>query len=65
MDSQQSKTSTSRVMDFTVPANHWVKLKENEKSDKYLELARKQKKLWNMKEIVIPVVIGTLGTATK
>ena len=32
-------------MDFTVPAHHWVKLKESEKIDKYLDLARELKKI--------------------
>ena len=33
--------------------------------DKYLDLARKLKKLWNMKVTIVPIVIGTLGTITK
>ena len=52
-------------MDFAVPADHRVKLKENEKMDKYLDLARELKKLWNMKVKVIPIVVGALGTAPK
>ena len=28
---------------FAVQADHWVKIKENEKRDKYLDLARKLK----------------------
>ena len=52
-------------MDFAVPADHRVKLKENEKKDKYLDLAKELKKLWNMKVTVIPIVIGALGTVTK
>ena len=53
-------------MDFAVPANHKVKLKESEKSDKYLDLVRElKKKLWNMNVTVIPFVTGTLGTVTK
>ena len=32
-------------MDFAVPADHRVKLKVSEKNDKYLDLARKLKKL--------------------
>ena len=43
-------------------------MKESEKKDKYLDLARKLKKkkiLWNMKVTVIPIVTGTLDTATK
>ena len=31
-------------MDFAVPANHRVKLKESENKDKYLDLARELKK---------------------
>ena len=31
-------------MDFANPADHWVKLKESEKKDKYLALAREPKK---------------------
>ena len=31
-------------MNFNVPADLWVKLKENEKSDKYLDLAWERKK---------------------
>ena len=52
-------------MDFAVPADHRVKLKECEKRDKYLDLARELKKLWNMKGMIIPIVIGALGTVTK
>ena len=31
---------TCRIVDFTVPADHRVKLTENEKVDKYRDLAR-------------------------
>ena len=34
-------------MDFVVPADHRIKLKESEMRDKYLDLSRKLKKLWN------------------
>ena len=52
-------------MDFSVPADHSVKLKESEKKDKYLDLDRKLKKLWNMKVTVISIVIVAFGTVTK
>ena len=47
-------------MDFAVPADHRVKLKEREKRDKYPNFAIEVKKLWNMKMTVIPIVIGAL-----
>ncbi len=31
-------------MDFTVPADHIIKMKESEKKDNYLDLARELKK---------------------
>ena len=40
-------------------------LKESEKRDKYLYLARELINLWNMKVTVIPHVIGALGTIPK
>ena len=42
-----------------------VKLKENKKKDKYIDLAWELKKLWNRKVTIIPIVIGALGTVTK
>ena len=35
------------------------------KKDKYLDLARELKKLWNMKVTIVPIVVGALGTITK
>ena len=42
-----------------------IKLKECEKKNKYLDLARELKKLWNMQVTIIPFVIGAFGTVTK
>ena len=39
-------------------------MKESEKRDKYVDLARELKKLWNTKAMVMPIVIGALGTVT-
>ena len=47
-----------KIVDFAVSADHWIKLKEYEKKDKYLNLARELKKLWNMKVTIILIVIG-------
>ena len=45
--------------------DHRIKLKECEKRDKYLELARELEKLWKMKVTIIPIVSGGFGTVTK
>ena len=54
-----------KIVDFAVPADHRMKLKECEKRDKYLDLDRELKKLWIMKVTIIPVVIGAFRTVTK
>ena len=60
-----AKKRTCKIVDFAVPADHRIKPKECEKMDKYLDLARELKKLWNMQVTIIPIVIGTFGTVTK
>ena len=42
-----------------------IKLKECEKKDKYHDLARELKKLWNMKVTIVLIVTGAFGTITK
>ena len=56
---------TCRIVDFAVPADHRVKLKESEKKDNDLDLARELKKLGNMKVTVVPIVIGAFSAVTK
>ena len=62
---KKKKKKICKIVDFAVPADHRIKLKEYEKRDKYLDLARELKKLWNMKVTIIPIVIGAFGTVTK
>ena len=49
-------------MDFAIPTDHKEKIKESEKGDEYLDLARELKKLWYMKVTMIPVVNDGLRT---
>ena len=51
------KKRICRIVDVAAQAYHKVKLKESEKKDKYLDLARVL--------TFIPIVIGALGTVTK
>ena len=64
-NNQQKKKRIRKIVDFTVPADHRINLKESEKKDKHLDFARGLKKLSNMKVTIVPIVIGTLGTVTK
>ena len=58
---KKKKKKICKIVDFAVPADHRIKLKEYEKRDKYLDLAGELKKLWNMKVTIIPIVIGALA----
>ena len=61
----KKKKRICKIVDFAVPADHRIKLKECEKKDKYLDLARELKKLWNMQVTIISIVIGAFGTVSK
>ena len=47
-----------KIVDFAVPADCRI-------NNKYLDLARELKKLWNKKVTLVPIVISALGTVTK
>ena len=64
-NNQQKKKRICKIVDFAFPADHRIKPKEYEKKDKYPDLVRELKKLWNMKATVIPIGIGAFGTGTK
>ena len=51
-------------MELAVSAKYKVKLEEGEMRDKYLDLAKELKKPRNMTVMVIPIVIGTVGSIT-
>ena len=61
----QQKRRTCKIVDLAVPADHWLKLKENEKKSKYLDLARELKKLLNMQVTFIPITIYALVKLTE
>ena len=61
------KKRSSKIVDFSIPVDLIIKLKENVKKDKYLELLARElkKRLRNMKVPIIPIGIGAFGTVIK
>ena len=51
------KKRTCKIVDFDVPADHRINLKDCEMNDKFLDLAKELKKLWNMKVTIVPIVV--------
>ena len=66
INEKKKKKKTCKIVNFAVPAEHRIKLKESEKKGQYLDLARElKKKLWNMKVTILPIVIGAFSAVTK
>ena len=49
------------LIDIAVPGDSRVAVKENEKVQKYQDLARELRKLWQVKVKVVPVIMGSTG----
>ena len=60
----KQKRRICKIVDFTVPADHRIKLKECEKKNKYHDLARELEKLWNMKVMIVPIGVGAFDAVT-
>ena len=65
MNKKKKRKKICKIVDFAVPVDYRIKLKECEKRDKYLDLTRDLKKLWNMKVTIILIAIGAFHTVTK
>ena len=55
------KNKRVQIIDISVPADHRIQEKENEKVNKYQDLRIEIERLWEMKTTTVPVVIGSLG----
>ena len=49
------------IIDIAVPGDARVTEKEREKVEKYQDLAREMRKIWNTSVTVIPIIVGALG----
>ena len=56
-----TKTKTWTIIDFAVPLDHNIVLKECEKVGKYQKLAQEVRKTYKVKTEIIPIVVGALG----
>ena len=54
-----------KIIDFVVPFDTRVDIKELEKIEKYQVLARELRKIWIKRLKVTPIIIGALGTTPR
>ena len=64
-NSKKKPQRTCSIADFATLVDHREKLKEGEKRDRYLDLSRELKKLWNINVTVIPFIVDAFGTILK
>ena len=50
------------IVDFAIPVDHHVKEKEEEKIDKYMDLVAKIRRQFRVKTVIVPILLGALGT---
>ena len=50
-----------KIIDFAVPRDIRIEVKEKGKMEKYRDLGRELQKIWNVKVKIIPLVVGSLG----
>ena len=62
---KDSVNSTCKLIDMTILSDRNIALTEIEKKSKYKDLEPEMQRMWYMKTIVIPVVVGALGTVKK
>ena len=59
----QKDKNLCQIIDFVCPNNGRLDNKELGKTEHYQDLAQELRKIWNMKAKVIPLVVGSIGTA--
>ena len=53
------------IIDFAVPEDQNITAKEQERTTKYQNLLIEVEKQWDVKAVVVPIVVGALGTVSK
>ena len=59
------KDRTWKLRDVAIPTDRNVTQKEAEKKLKYKSLCMEIRRMWNMKCMIIPVIIGATGMAAE
>ena len=55
------KENNWQIIDVAISDDGRVRTKEDEKEEKYQDLARDIRKMWGVRTKVIPIVVGAVG----
>ena len=50
------------IVDFAIPMDHHVREKEEKKIDKYMHFSAEVRRQYRIKTVIVPIVLGALGT---
>ena len=59
------KKGRSKIIDFAVPGDSRIEEKEKDQIERYQNLGRELQEIWNVKVMIIPSVVGSLGVIPK
>ena len=59
------KDRSCKITDFAVSGDSRIQVKEKDRIEKYQDLGRELKKIWNVKVKIIPLVVGSLYAIPK
>ena len=59
------KDKMCKIIDVACPGDHNLVEKRNEKMNRYADLRLEIARMWNIKTIVVPIIIGALGSIPK
>jgi hypothetical protein len=62
---KNKKEKTCTLIDVAIPADRNVVQKEAEKKFKYKSLCIKMQRMWNLKCMIVPIIIGATGIVTR
>ena len=56
------KENTWCIVDCLIPLDYYVKEKDGEKIDRYMDLAAELRRQFRVKTVIVPIVLGALRT---
>ena len=56
--------NTWYIVDFVIPMDYHIEEKEEEKTDKYMDLAAEVRRQIREKTVILPIVLGALRTVS-
>ena len=51
----------AQIVDFAVPADHWIEIFQQRKIENHQDVKREHQNLWNIKISIVPLITGALG----